>query len=210
MSIKKETKKTKKIISQSAKQGTVHQNKTKKISASKKIVKKAPIVKKTVSKQSKRSIKDKQRLVKNVKKTTPVSKIVAPIKRTETEWATGKRKTAIAQIILNSKEKRNIVVNRRELKKYFPSFELQTIVNAPLKIIGVNDKYSFTIKVKGGGFHCQAEAIRLGISRALIKLNPEYRPVLKSAGFLTRDARKKERKKPGLKRARRAPQWAKR
>ncbi|MCK4968467.1 MAG: 30S ribosomal protein S9 [Candidatus Aenigmarchaeota archaeon] len=201
--------KSKKITRSSVKQGAVV-GKAKKTSVSKKIVKKDTIVQKTVSKQSKRSIKNKTQVVKNIKKTISESKIVAPIKRKESEWATGKRKTAIAQIILNPKEKRSITINRRELKKYFPSFELQSIVNAPLNIIGVNDKYSFVIKVKGGGFHCQAEAIRLGISRALIKLNPEYRSSLKPAGFLTRDARKKERKKPGLKRARRAPQWAKR
>ena len=87
---------------------------------------------------------------------------------------------------------------------------LQEIINAPLSILGLKDKYGFTVVVSGGGIFSQAEAIRHGITRGLIKLDVELRKRLKKYGFITRDPRMVERKKPGLKKARKAPQWAKR
>ncbi|MBU4369804.1 30S ribosomal protein S9 [Patescibacteria group bacterium] len=125
-------------------------------------------------------------------------------------WATGKRKTAVAQVQFFPKGKGNISINKKTVKEYFPVFDLFQIVLSPLKLLNQEKVFDFRIKVHGGGMKSQAEAARLGIARALVVFNPEWRKELKSAGFLRRDARKKERKKPGLKRARRAPQWAKR
>lgn len=138
----------------------------------------------------------------------PVKK-VAP-KKKEYIWATGKRKRAVATVRYLPAAKGEFVINRKPLKKYFPYFDFQQIVLAPLKLVGLEDKGVIIVKVKGGGVRSQAESIRLGISRALIKHNSDLRKALKKAGFLTRDARIKERKKFGLKRARRAPQWSKR
>ncbi len=123
--------------------------------------------------------------------------------------ATGKRKTAIAQIKFLPEGEGRIIVNKKDFKEYFPFFVWQKIVTDPLTLTDFKN-FDIEVKVKGGGVNAQAESIRLGISRALVKYNPELRPILKSAGFLTRDPRIKERKKPGLKRARRAPQWQKR
>ena len=103
-----------------------------------------------------------------------------------------------------------ITVNSRPIESYFPLFVLQETVRAPLKSAGKTDSFDVTVKVAGGGLHGQAEAARHGIARALVKYNADFRKTLKAEGFLRRDPRAKERKKPGLKRARRAPQWAKR
>ncbi len=131
-------------------------------------------------------------------------------KKKEEIWATGKRKTAIGRIRFFSSGKGEISINNKSMEKYFPTFSLRQIVLSPFKLLAQEKKFRFDIKIKGGGIRGQAEAIRLGISRALTEFNPEWRQALKSAGFLSRDARIKERKKPGLKRARRAPQWSKR
>jgi small subunit ribosomal protein S9 len=96
------------------------------------------------------------------------------------------------------------------MKEYFPDESLQATFVAPLKETGTQDNFKVSVLVKGGGISSQAGAIRLGIARALIKFDIEFRATLKANGFLTRDARKVERKKPGLKKARRAPQWSKR
>jgi small subunit ribosomal protein S9 len=125
-------------------------------------------------------------------------------------WATGKRKRAIAVVRYSVAGKGDFVINKKSLEKYFPYFEFQRIAASPLKLVGLEQKGNIIIKIKGGGIKSQAESIRLGISRALIKYSKDYRKVLKKAGFLTRDARIKERKKFGLKRARRGPQWSKR
>lgn len=124
--------------------------------------------------------------------------------------ARGRRKQATAQVRLFSNADGSIVVNGKEYKRYFPTPLLQQIVASPLVMIGGEGKFSFTVQVRGGGVRGQAEGTRLGISRALIAFNPEYRSTLKKAGFLTRDARVRERKKYGKKSARRSPQWAKR
>ncbi|MEY4744354.1 MAG: hypothetical protein RL272_299 [Candidatus Parcubacteria bacterium] len=124
-------------------------------------------------------------------------------------YAIGRRKSATAQTRLYTNGKGEISVNGKPYAKYFTVFDLQEAVTAPLKAIGMADA-DVTLKVVGGGMRGQAEASRLGISRALIELNPMYRKTLKKMGFLMRDPREKERKKYGLKKARKAPQWAKR
>jgi small subunit ribosomal protein S9 len=102
------------------------------------------------------------------------------------------------------------LVNEKPYNIYFPTFELQQIALASLEKMKCLDKFRVLVKVKGGGFHSQAEAVRHGIARALVKFNPDFKKRLKRAGYLTRDSRMRERKKFGLKRARRAPQWQKR
>jgi len=125
--------------------------------------------------------------------------------------AIGRRKTAVASVRLQAGEGK-ILVNQKEPAQYFEqNEEALKIFLEPFKVCGEETgKFDISIKVKGGGKKAQIEAIRLGIARALILLNPEFRTTLKKMGFLTRDPRQKERKKPGLKRARRAPQWSKR
>ena len=122
---------------------------------------------------------------------------------------TGRRKKSIARVRL-VEGKGNITVNGKTLDEYFGTEVLKVIVKQPLVATNTLDKYDVICKVVGGGFTGQAGAIRHGIARALLKANSEYRPILKSSGFLTRDARMKERKKYGLKKARKAPQFSKR
>ncbi|OGL73496.1 30S ribosomal protein S9 [Candidatus Uhrbacteria bacterium RIFCSPHIGHO2_02_FULL_60_10] len=124
--------------------------------------------------------------------------------------AIGRRKSAIAQVKLWLDGKNEIVVNDKQHQVYFPVAELQTVLWAPLKAVGLDGQVRIVVETYGGGLRGQAEATRLGISRALLKLNANYRKTLKKLGFLTRDPREKERKKPGLKRARKGSQWAKR
>ena len=128
---------------------------------------------------------------------------------TETHYATGRRKTSSARIYLSS-GKGNIKVNDRDLDVYFGRKVAQMLVMQPLEMTELTDKVDVNIKVKGGGSFGQAGAIRHGISRALISYDEELRPQLKSAGLLTRDPRKVERKKPGLVKARKSKQFSKR
>jgi len=128
---------------------------------------------------------------------------------TETHYATGRRKTSSARIYLSS-GKGNIKVNNRDLDVYFGRKVAQMLVMQPLEMTELTDKVDINIKVKGGGSFGQAGAIRHGISRALISYDEELRPQLKSAGLLTRDPRKVERKKPGLVKARKSKQFSKR
>ncbi|MFA6106464.1 MAG: 30S ribosomal protein S9 [Patescibacteria group bacterium] len=123
--------------------------------------------------------------------------------------AIGRRKRAIAQTRLYEKGKGVIIINGMKATDYFPAGLMMT-VNQAIKLTGRNKDFDFSIMVSGGGKSGQSEAVRLGISRALIKFDPELRPALKAKGYLTRDSREVERKKPGLKKARRAPQWSKR
>ncbi|HLB50639.1 MAG TPA: 30S ribosomal protein S9 [Patescibacteria group bacterium] len=128
-------------------------------------------------------------------------------------FAVGRRKSAVAQVRLypqDDAKKQRMIINQRSLEDYFPILVMQSLVLMPLRISGMEGKFSFSVLVKGGGFHGQADAVKLGIARALAVYDQALRPSLKSAGLLTRDARVVERKKPGLKKARRAPQWAKR
>ena len=124
-------------------------------------------------------------------------------------WGTGRRKTAVARVRLVP-GKGDITINKRTMDDYFGLETLKMMVRQPLELTGTGAKYDVLVNVKGGGFTGQAGAIRHGISRALLGLNAEYRAALKAAGFLTRDPRMKERKKYGLKAARRAPQFSKR
>ena len=123
--------------------------------------------------------------------------------------ATGRRKSSVARVRLVPGEGK-VVINGREMNDYFGLETLKLIVNQPLELTETKDKYDILVNVIGGGFSGQAGAIRHGIARALCKADAENRPSLKKAGFLTRDARMKERKKYGLKAARRAPQFSKR
>lgn len=124
-------------------------------------------------------------------------------------YGTGRRKSSVARVRLVPGEGR-IVINGREINEYFPFDTLILVVKQPLVATETTGSYDVLVNVSGGGFTGQAGAIRHGISRALLQADPAYRPTLKSAGFLTRDARMKERKKYGLKGARRAPQFSKR
>ncbi len=124
-------------------------------------------------------------------------------------YGTGRRKSSIARVRL-IEGKGNITVNGKELDKFFGEETLKVIVKQPLTVTNTLDKYDVVCKVCGGGFSGQAGAIRHGIARALNEANAEYRPELKANGFLTRDSRMKERKKYGLKKARKAPQFSKR
>ena len=125
-------------------------------------------------------------------------------------YGTGRRKKSIARVFMKN-GKGNITVNKRDIDEYFGLETLKTIIRQPLVATDTVNKFDINITVKGGGFSGQAGAIRHGISRALLQADEEeYRPILKKAGYLTRDPRMKERKKYGLKKARRAPQFSKR
>jgi small subunit ribosomal protein S9 len=124
-------------------------------------------------------------------------------------YGTGRRKKSIARVYLVPGTG-NIVINKREMDSYFGLETLKVIVRQPLVLTETTDKFDVLVNVHGGGFTGQAGAIRHGISRALLQADADYRPALKKAGYLTRDPRMKERKKYGLKAARRAPQFSKR
>jgi small subunit ribosomal protein S9 len=123
--------------------------------------------------------------------------------------ALGRRKTAVARVYLTD-GKGNITINKRELNEYFPIGTLQYVVQQPLHLCEVAGQYDIKVNLDGGGLTGQAEALRLGISRALLKINADFRPKLKAAGFLTRDPREVERKKPGQPKARKRFQFSKR
>jgi small subunit ribosomal protein S9 len=143
-------------------------------------------------------------------KETPKEPVVERTKIKEYFYAAGKRKTAIARVRLYPKGKGIITVNEKPMNEYFKLLTSAGIIGSPLKMTGLSKEFDVSVKVQGGGISAQADAIRHGISRALLCYNDTLRATLKKAGFLTRDARIKERKKPGLKRARRAPQFSKR
>ncbi|WKZ24437.1 MAG: 30S ribosomal protein S9 [Patescibacteria group bacterium] len=124
--------------------------------------------------------------------------------------ALGKRKTSGARVRLYQGGKGVIIINDKSLQEYFPVAIDQTVIVQPLKAAAMDQSLDITVKVRGGGKHGQAEAVRHGIAMGLLALDKDLRAILKSNGWLTRDARKKERKKPGLRKARRAPQWSKR
>ena len=124
-------------------------------------------------------------------------------------YGTGRRKSSVARVYLVPGTGK-ITINKRDIDEYFGLDTLKVIVRQPLVATETSDKFDVLVNVKGGGYTGQAGAIRHGISRALLTVDGDYRPVLKKAGFLTRDPRMKERKKYGLKAARRAPQFSKR
>ena len=123
--------------------------------------------------------------------------------------AIGRRKAAVARVFVNEGTG-VITINNKDLAAYFPSSILQYIVNQPLTKLGVTEKYDIKVNIDGGGFKGQAEALRLAIARALVKINPEDKPALKAEGFMTRDPRAVERKKPGQPKARKRFQFSKR
>lgn len=124
-------------------------------------------------------------------------------------YGTGRRKDAVARVYLVPGEGK-ITVNKKSMEDYFGRRTLEVTVRQPLKAVGAEDRFDVKAKVMGGGKSGQAGALLLGIARALVEADPNLRPTLKKAGFLTRDPRMKERRKYGLKKARRAPQFSKR
>ncbi len=120
----------------------------------------------------------------------------------------GRRKTSVARVRITPSSKTTFLVNEKDLHVYFPIKEMQTVVMQPLAEL--NDKFKITAHIKGGGMHSQSEALRHGIARAVVSHKGELRKALKKAGYLKRDPRAKERRKFGLKKARKAPQWSKR
>ena len=134
----------------------------------------------------------------------------ANLKKTLQFWGTGRRKKAIARVRLIPAGTGIITINEKALEDYFPQGTTQYIVKQPLELLEVSAKYDVIVNVYGGGYTGQAGAIRLGIARALLLAEEGCRPALKKEGFLKRDPRAKERKKYGLKKARRAPQFSKR
>ncbi|NCN52855.1 30S ribosomal protein S9 [Candidatus Wolfebacteria bacterium] len=146
-----------------------------------------------------------------VKKNTDKKTTKTTTKKTSSRYFEGKggRKTSIARARVSESQK-GIVVNDKPYGEYFKQPRLQREVLIPFEVAGVTGKMGATVKVRGGGIKSQAEAVRHGISRALVLFNEDLRKVLRKEGYLTRDPRMVERKKYGLRKARRAPQWAKR
>lgn len=151
-----------------------------------------------------KSTAEKAEKVEKAAKTTPT------LAKGQMYYATGKRKTSIARTRLISNGSGIVTINNRSLEDYIPLAAKRESVKAPLRITGNNNKFDISIKVSGGGVSSQADAMRHGVAKALLEFDPALRLSLKRAGFLTRDPRMKERKKYGLHRARRAPQWSKR
>ncbi len=148
--------------------------------------------------------------IEEKKEAVVVDEKIAEDKKSGYLYAVCRRKEAIATVKLHKNGKGKIIVNGKLYSEYFPTGDMEQIVSGPLKSVGQADKVDIEAKTFGGGLRGQAEAVRLGISRALVQLNVNFKKNLRKAGYLTRDPRVKERKKPGLKRARRAPQWQKR
>ena len=124
--------------------------------------------------------------------------------------AVGRRKTAIARVRITPNTKPSFLINDKEVKDYFSTPDLQSISQEAIAKSGIGEKFSVTVKVVGGGIHAQAEAVRHGLSRAIVLRDEEMKNTLKKLGFLKRDSRQVERKKFGLKKARKAPTWSKR
>jgi small subunit ribosomal protein S9 len=132
------------------------------------------------------------------------------VKAPELSRATGRRKEAVARVRLVPGEGKFSINDGRTLEDYFPNLAVRMVILEPLKIVGLEKSYDFFVRLHGGGVTGQAGALRQGIARSLVELDPDLRLTLKKAGFLTRDPRIKERRKYGLKKARKAPQYSKR
>jgi len=176
--------------------------KTEKASKEKKVKKTEKVEKVEGKKKTAEAKKEKEKITEEPKK--------ASSKDGRYLEAVGRRKTSVARVRLFTKGGKEFLVNNKPYNLYFPTLELQQIVISPLERMKCLEKFKVVILTKGGGVHSQAEAVRHGISRALLLFNPEFRKRLKKVGFLTRDSRMRERKKFGLKRARKGPQWSKR
>ncbi|MCL5016358.1 MAG: 30S ribosomal protein S9 [Patescibacteria group bacterium] len=124
----------------------------------------------------------------------------------------GRRKTAVARVRIYplSGDSSRVIINDKDAEKFFPVFKMRAAALSPLKIFGEKSRPEVSVSVRGGGMSGQADAVTLGLARAIVKFNPDFRPTLKAAGYLSRDERTVERKKYGLRKARRAPQWKKR
>ena len=218
--IKKTDTKEKKVKTVAKK--TVKEKETKKepvvkkpaVEAAKKTEITPPVFIKTVEVQEKKiEVKKKapEKKPEEKKETVVPAKTIEIAAKPDRYWeAVGRRKTAIARVRLFTKGDKVLVVNGKLYDVYFQDLTNRAVVEEALKKMKSLERFRMSAKVSGGGIHAQAEAIRHGISRALIKFNPDFRKRLRRAGYLTRDPRMKERKKFGLKKARRAPQWAKR
>ncbi len=182
--------------------------------AVKKTVKKS-VAKKTVKKATKEE-KGAVKKAKAVKKDTDEAVEKKPAKKKKYYEAVGRRKTSVARVRLwtahpsESAESGEFVVNEKKHSDYFPTPQLVYTSEVSLRKMKSLNRFKVSVRVKGGGIAAQAEAIRHGIARALVKFDMNFRKKLKRVGYMTRDSRMKERKKPGLRRARRAPQWSKR
>jgi small subunit ribosomal protein S9 len=131
--------------------------------------------------------------------------------RGEYYYGMGRRKTAVARVRLFPNGDGSVTVNGKNVQMYFGERDAYSaVIAAPLRLLDLDNEYTMTVRVVGGGTSGQAGAIRHAVARALVRVNPDWKPALRKAGFLTRDPRMKERKKPGLKRARKAPQYTKR
>lgn len=172
------------------------------------MVKAKPIAKKRVTSPHKRiAHREKAEVILEKEKPEEEKIASAPPKYYE---AVGRRKTAVARVRMWTRGEREIMVNDKPYTRYFSIPDLQQVADAALRRMKCQDKFRVMALVRGGGISAQAEAVRHGISRALVLFNADFRKRLKKAGYLTRDPRMRERKKFGLKRARRAPQWKKR
>lgn len=136
--------------------------------------------------------------------------ILKEIKEGRYVEAVGRRKTSTARVRIGPSAKASFIINGKDAKQYFMTDELIKIVNDPFSKSKIPARFAITVLVNGGGIHSQAEAVRHGITRILVTLNDELKPKLKKLGFLKRDPRSKERRKFGLKKARKSPQWSKR
>ena len=188
----------------------------------------SPRTKKTESTESKEHPEKKAKPKKSVRKTparkpkkeaetvevAAVMKAVQPVEKPEEKrdyiYAVGRRKSAVARIRFFPQGTGSFTVNKKSVEAYFSTFESQKIAREALEKIEAKGIYDVSAYVRGGGVAGQADAVRLGIARALVKFNEDFKKPMRSLSFLTRDPRVKERKKPGLKRARRAPQFSKR
>ncbi|MBE7525643.1 30S ribosomal protein S9 [candidate division WWE3 bacterium] len=168
--------------------------------------------KKTKAAAPKKKGPTKKSLPKDAAKKSTAVAVKAPVKLVPGSYipTVGRRKTSIARVRLVKNGTGSITVNDKPYEKYFTVYELREQVRQPLVVVGQDATVDVSVKVHGGGIRGQSEAVRHGIARALIDLNPTFRKTLKKLGYLSRDSRAKERKKFGLKGARRAPQWSKR
>jgi len=174
-----------------------------------------PKKKKTETKNKTKKAKKPIKATKRKKITKPRKKTARKAKKIKEEKgkyyeAVGRRKTAVARVRIYPEGEKKILINNKPYEEYFPTLNLRETAMASLKAMNSLERFGVSVIVRGGGITAQAEAVRHGTARALVEFNPDFRKRLSKAGYLTRDPRMRERKKFGLKRARRAPQWSKR
>jgi len=188
--------------------------KTKAAKEKKKPTKKAVALKTAKVKTTKKTVKKPKvkKIIKKEKETKKKAETKAEAKDIKLKYyeAVGSRKRAVARVRIFTKGDKGFFVNKKKYTEYFKTPELQGAADGALRKMKVEDKFNISVFVRGGGIAGQAEAVRHGIARALLKFNPDFRKRLKRVGYLRRDPREKERRKFGLKKARKAPQWSKR